>query len=384
MPEPPIDFAAEGWLEGLDERRQAERLELLHWLVAEGFSVDELRWGHEHGVLPFLAAGREIGGPRRYTAEEVAERSGIDVEFLGRLRRAQGLPIPAPGERALSDLDLRVAVELRGWLLSGLDPEQIISATRAIGGNIARAAEAMRGTLFDLVVAPGASEREVAASYAQTTAQLMPLTDDLVRNITRQHLRNVMQAELAGALEMTTGRSPGTQTLTVGFADLVGFTRLGEEVPPEELGRVAEQLVVIVQDLVDEDVRLVKTIGDAVMLTSHDPAALVDFGLRLCADGEERGAEAPQLRVGIDSGPVVSRSGDVFGGTVNVASRVTAVARTGSVLTTAAVRDATQDRFRFSLAGVRRLKGLPRPIPLFRARPLQRQAEADAAGVAAT
>ena len=77
--------------------------------------------------------------------------------------------------------------------------------------------------------------------------------------------------------------------LAVGFADLVGFTRLGEELPPEELGRVAEQLVEIVQELVAPPVRMVKTIGDAVMLTSPDPVPLIDFGLRLCERVAERG-----------------------------------------------------------------------------------------------
>ncbi|MEI2702097.1 MAG: adenylate cyclase regulatory domain-containing protein [Baekduia sp.] len=365
-----LDFSEGGWLDGLDGDRRSQRIELLEWLAQQGFSETEMRWAHDHGVLQFLAADREIGGPRLYTQAQIAELSGIEAPFTARLRRAQGLPAPSsPDEVAFSELDLRVATELHQWLEGGFEPEQVISSTRAIGGNLARAAEAMRAALFDLVVAPGATEREIAAGYAQATAALLPLSDDLIRNLTRQHLRNIMQSEIAGAIEFASGRSTGGQELAVAFADLVGFTRLGEEVAPEALGRVAERLVEIVQDLLTEDVRMVKTIGDAVLLTSHDPAALVDFGLRLCARVAEPDGDAPQLRVGIASGPVVSRSGDVFGGPVNVANRVTAVARTGSVLTTVSVRDAASERFAFSPVGVRRLKGLPRPIPLFRARP---------------
>lgn len=369
MPADPADFERSGFLEGLSDQARAERVELLTWLQDQGFTDDDLSWGHRHGVLAFLAAGREIGGARMYTPEQVAAEAGVDLDFLIRIRRAQGLPTPEPHEVAFSDLDRQVSSGLGEWLEHGFEPEGLVSTTREIGGNIARAAEAMRSALFDLVVAPGATEKELAQTYAETAATLLPLADRLVVGLTRQHLRNIMQTELAGAVELAAGRSSGAVDLAIAFADLVGFTRLGEELPPEELSRVAEQLVEIVQDLVTPPVRMVKTIGDAVMLTSPDPAALIEFGLRLCERVEERGPETPQLRVGIASGPVVARAGDVFGGPVNVASRVTGVARAGSVLTTASVREAAGEQFTWSLAGVRRLKGLPRPLPLFRARP---------------
>ena len=368
MPDDP-DFERDGFLEGLSDQARAERVELLRWLADQGFTPEELAWGHRHGVLAFLAAGREIGGARQYTPEQVAAESGVDLDFLMRVRRAQGLPTPEHDEAAFSELDLQVSGGLAAWITHGFEPDGLISTTREIGSSIARAAEAMRSALFDLIVAPGATERELAETYATTAARLLPLADQLVVGLTRQHLRNIMQTELAGAVELAAGRSTGALDLAVGFADLVGFTRLGEELPPEELGRVAEQLVEIVQELVAPPVRMVKTIGDAVMLTSPDPVPLIDFGLRLCERVAERGPETPQLRVGIASGPVVARAGDVFGGPVNVASRVTGVARAGSVLTTAPVREAAGDEFAWSLAGVRRLKGLPRPLPLFRPRP---------------
>src|SRR5207248_1790057 len=82
------------------------------------------------------------------------------------------------------------------------------------------------------------------------------------------------------------------------FADLVGFTRLGEQVPPEDLSRLAVRLEALTSDVVEAPVRLVKTIGDAVMLASADPEPLLDVGLALldAADGE--GADFPQLRQG--------------------------------------------------------------------------------------
>ena len=81
------------------------------------------------------------------------------------------------------------------------------------------------------------------------------------------------------------------------------------------------------------------------------------------------GADFPQLRAGVTYGPVLSRGGDWFGRPVNLASRLTALARAGSVLATREVRDATADTpVRWSSAGARRVRGLPEPVPLYRAR----------------
>jgi adenylate cyclase len=160
--------------------------------------------------------------------------------------------------------------------------------------------------------------------------------------------------------------------MTIAFADLVGFTRLGEEIPAEDLGRVAERLEVLAGEVVEAPVRLVKTIGDAVMLTAPDPSPLVNCALAL-VDATDRYAaeeELPQVRVGVAHGPAVVRGGDVFGRAVNLASRVTSIARAGSVLATRDVRDAAREDFQWSSAHARRIKGLPEPVPLYRARPL--------------
>jgi adenylate cyclase len=189
-----------------------------------------------------------------------------------------------------------------------------------------------------------------------------------------QHLRNMVQGEVAGQAERATGRLPGARDQTVAFADLVGFTRLGEQIAPEDLGSVAERLFTIARDVVAPPVRLVKTIGDAVMLTAPEPAPLVGAALALVAasDAESAGGDGgfPQVRVGLAHGPTVARGGDVFGRAVNLASRVTTIARAGSVLATREVRDAAREDYRWSSAHARRIKGLPEPVPLYRARPL--------------
>jgi adenylate cyclase len=115
-------------------------------------------------------------------------------------------------------------------------------------------------------------------------------------------------------------------------------------------------------------VRLVKTIGDAVMLVSSEPAPLVGASLALIAAAEAEGEEFPWLRAGLASGPTLPQSGDYYGRSVNLASRITGVARPGSVLVDAATRELTGEAFSYSFAGERRLKGIDARIKLFRVR----------------
>ena len=102
----PIDFAAEGLLDGFDGEARAERLALLEQLTAEGVPMSELRRTTASGTVIFLPADRVIVGPERYTAAEVSERSGVDMEFLVAARRAMGLPIPEPGEPVYTEAEL--------------------------------------------------------------------------------------------------------------------------------------------------------------------------------------------------------------------------------------------------------------------------------------
>jgi adenylate cyclase len=113
-------------------------------------------------------------------------------------------------------------------------------------------------------------------------------------------------------------------------------------------------------------VRLIKTIGDAAMFVSADPGPLVEVALELVEAFEEE--ELPSLRAGIALGTAVIRAGDYYGNSVNLASRVTGVARPGSVLCTREVRDAARERFSWSAAGRHKLKGVAGATPLFRPR----------------
>jgi adenylate cyclase len=367
-----VDFAQEGFFDGLDGDALDERRALLDWLVAEGFSDHELSRAHRRGLLIFLAAEREVGGEPKYTSLEVAEKTGADPELLAKLRRAHGLPLPEADAVELTDVDLASARTSRAFTDIGLTEEQMVSATRVLGRSLATAAEAMRALMLETVLEPGTTELELAQRYAASVHTIMPLVGPMILQMLSQHLRNMVQSEMVGQTERAMGRLPGARDQAVAFADLVGFTRLGEEIAPEDLGSVAERLFSVAREVVEPPVRLVKTIGDAVLLTAGEPEALVRTSLALVAASDAQSADGtfPQVRVGVAYGPTVARGGDVFGRAVNLASRVTTIARAGSVLATREVRDASAADFRWSSAHSRRIKGLPEPVPLFRARSL--------------
>jgi adenylate cyclase len=364
-----IDFEAEGFLEGLEGHAREERLELLRWLAEDqGFGLDQLRRGHEQGLLIYLAAEREVDGEARHSLGQLRERSAEDAELLVALRRAQGLPVPEPDVVALTDGDLESIEIARGYFELGLEPEALLATTRVIGRALGQMAEAMRAVMLQTVLEPGHSERVLAERYAEAVANAMPLTRRMIHNALERHLRNMVRTEAIDAEGLASGKQGRARDVAIGFADLVGFTRMGEEVPPEELGAVADRLVVVANELVTAPVRVVKTIGDAVMLVSPEAYDMVDAGLRIVDAIDEEGAAFPQVHVGVARGDALNHGGDWFGRPVNLASRVTAVARAGSVLATREVRDETREDFNWSSAGARRLKGLPEPVRLYRAR----------------
>jgi adenylate cyclase len=366
----PIDFAAEGLLDGLDGEARAERLGLLEQLVLEGVPMSEIRRTTASGTIIFLPADRVIVGPERYTAAEVAERSGVETEFLVAARRAMGLPIPEPSEPVYTEAELESARRVLIARQAGISDEEILELLRILGRGLSQAAEAMRALPLKLVLEPGMSERELARRYGEAAAQLYPMVDPLVSNVLALHLRHSAQSEVISEMERTGGRLPGSREVAICFADLVGFTRLGEEVAPEELGHLAVRLEALASEVAAPPVRLVKTIGDAAMLASSDPEPLLQAALALVDAADAEGEDFPQLRAGAALGLALPRAGDWFGRPVNLASRITGIARPGSVLVERGVRDSAGDAYAWSFAGERRLRGIRGSVPLFRARRL--------------
>jgi adenylate cyclase len=365
-----IDFAAEGLLDGLAGVQRGERLALLRYLAADGVPLAELHRTTASGTLMFLPAERVIGGRARYSAREIAGQTGTELDFLIAVRRAMGLPIPGPDEAVYTEGDLESVRMTKIFREAGVSEEEILDLMRTLGRGLGQAAESIRSLALRLVLEPGVSEHDLAQRYAYTASQLSPMLGPLVTNLLTLHLREMAQSEALSAAERSGGQLAGSREIAVCFADLVGFTRLGELLPPDELAGRAVRLEALTTEVIDAPVRLVKTIGDAVMLTSLEPQPLLDAGLDLLEAADAEGEDFPQLRAGVAIGAALSRAGDWFGRPVNLASRITQIARPGSLLAEREVRESAREAYRWSYAGERRLRGIREPVPLFRARRL--------------
>jgi adenylate cyclase len=213
---------------------------------------------------------------------------------------------------------------------------------------------------------PGATEIEVAGAIEALALRAAPSFGPMMEALLRLELRRSFETEAVNAAERAAGILPGARRMTVCFADLTGFTRLGEALPPEDLERVANRLAELAHDLSRAPVRFVKSIGDAVMLVCSDALPLVVAVLDLVAAAAAD--DLPRLRVGVATGSAVTRAGDWFGSPVNVASRVTAAAQPGSVFIAESTKDAigSAGDLSWSWIGPRHLKGVSGEVKLFR------------------
>jgi adenylate cyclase len=363
-----IDIEQSGLLDGLEGDARTERAELIAWLLARGFTVEQIRGAFAPMLLP---ARRVMGDDGTYvSAREIAEGNGLDLDLLQRVQRAVGLPrVDDPDAPILMRADGEAAARIREFIDAGLDAGETVAALRVLADGLARAAESMRWTALAAVSQPGATELEIAKRSEAMVNRIAPLLGPMIQDMLFLQLRHSMETEAVNASERAAGSAlPGARQVTIAFADMVGFTRLGEAVPPEDLERLSRALTDLARDIADPPVRLIKTIGDAVMLVSPEPVPLLDALLDLTAAADKE--DLPHLRVGVASGWAVSRAGDWFGSPVNVASRVTSVARPGSVLAAESTRELIGDaeEFSWSFAGARHLKGVMGETNLFRAR----------------
>ena len=364
-----VDSDIDELLGDLEGNARAERAELIEWLLEQGITADEIRGA----VAPMLLATRRLMGDDGscVSAREISRSAGIELDLLQRVQRAIGLArVDDPDAAVHLRADGAAAAHAQRFLDLGVDPEQMLQVVRILAEGLSHAAEVMRYTALATILRPGASELELAKASQALTSQVAPLLGPMIEDMLLMQLRHMMETEAVNAGERAAGAPlPGARHISVAFADLVGFTRLGEEVPPEELGQLANRLADLARDTAVPPVRFIKTIGDAVMFVCTDPAPLLDAVLKLVeiTDGDN---DFPRLRAGIASGSAVSRAGDWFGSPVNLASRVTAVARPGTVLAAESARDKLGDDagFSWSFAGARHLKGIKGEVRLFRAR----------------
>ena len=364
-----IDFEAEGLLEGTEGKARNDRRRLLEELSESGVPIEELRRAVDEDRVALLPVERVLSGDgTRYTREEVAERSGVEAEFLMEQWRALGMPEPAEGERIFTERDVEAARRVQALRELEIPDDEMLQVSRVIGINMSQLAAASRGLGARVFSNPGDTELEVGQRFATVVEGLGPLLTPVMEYVLQLHMREQIRHDAFGDREIAEGIDSGVE-VAVAFADLVGFTKLGERLDPAELGELTDRLGELAGDVARGPVRLVKLIGDAAMLSSNDPAELLAAALRLVAASEEEGEGFPLLRAGVAFGRAVSRGGDFYGRPVNLASRITGVARPGSVLCDEAMEASISDgEVRWSFAGARKLKGIQGEVKLFRAR----------------
>src|SRR6201996_8213576 len=365
-----IDYAAEGLLDDLEGDARESRLALLEQLSGEGVTLPELRDAAVAGHLTLLPVERAIAGDGpRYSAREVAEISGLDLDLLRRFRAALGVPYADPDEKIGTDTDLRAAQQAKAFLDLGLPPEGVLQSARTIGLGMSRAAEAIRALVIRNLIGPDDSELDVANRLAMVAQGLLPMVSEQLSYAFQVNLLEQVKRDVIGAADLAAGEIGGAVERSICFADLVEFTSLGEQIAPEELGRVVERFEELATEVTTAPVRLVKTIGDAVLTVSAEARPLVEQALDLVAAAAAEGDQFPLLRAGIATGPTPPQGGDYYGRSVTRASRVTGIARPGSVVIDVATRGKLGDEgFEYSFAGERRLKGIDSRVKLFRVR----------------
>lgn len=270
-----------------------------------------------------------LGGPRRYTRDEVAGAVGVSPEWGRRIWRALGFADVDDDARVFTDADIAALRAFERLIASGkIKPDEEVSHVRAIGQTMSRLADwQVREMMARAGEAAGSDEMARVALAAEMTDELLPVVQQLQIFTWRRHL-----AAAAGRLLSDPADQMSTATVCVGFADIVGYTSTVRHTDINELARLLESFEEnAAETVVNHGGRVVKSLGDEVLFVADSPRAAAGIGVRLSGWGRVTPG-LPQLRVGMALGRVLTRLGDVYGPAVNVASRLTSLARPGTVL----------------------------------------------------
>lgn len=300
-----------------------------------------------------------LGSEPELTNEQVAELADVPLDVTRALWRAMGFA-DAGSAAAFSTADVEALKALMSLVEAGyISYEESIEMVRAIGQHTARLAE-WQGN----IIARSLLERGVMSQQGVLeSTDIGPLLRDseayqpvlealMVYSWRRQMAHNAMRA----AAVADAGPDARTDAMTVGFADLAGFTRLSRQIPEEDLSILVKQFESVSADVVAaHGSRLIKTLGDEVLFVHESPRNVAKIALEL-HEAHRESEDVPRMRIGLGTGSVLLRMGDVFGTTVNRASRLTAMAKPGSTFVDAATFEALVEDRHFAFKAVR-----PRP-----------------------
>ncbi|CAN5702239.1 adenylate/guanylate cyclase domain-containing protein [soil metagenome] len=278
-------------------------------------------------------AGAILGENPSLTSEEVAEAAGVTLEEARRLWRALGFP-NAGDEAAFTDGDRAALSTMVGAVDRGaIDFDTAVRLTRAVGQTMARLADWEVATLSARVEQLEAGD-EATGSRVGSALRLVqevgvPFEQLLLYSWRRHLAAAVARVEALGANDSDLH----TTQVTVGFADLVRFPALSNELDEDRIGDLVEIFESRCADVVAaQRGRVIKTLGDSVLFVSEDPTRAMDIALGI-VDVIGHDSRLPDVRIGLATGSVIMQLGDVFGPPVNMAARLTGVARRNRVIT---------------------------------------------------
>ncbi|MGQ0616073.1 MAG: adenylate/guanylate cyclase domain-containing protein [Acidimicrobiia bacterium] len=328
-----------------------------------GAPADEIDRAEADGSLGLLAVDLLVFPyPGRYTQDELLQLSGVSTD-APRFWRALGFPDPDPDDRVFTDADVELVRHVDRLLeLRLVHIDVALQMTRVIGSAMARIASAQVDALTDELGPhafgpPADGTVEMAEPALLRAGMLLPTMPKVLEYAWRRHLLAAARRRL-----VPQAGPAGDVGLVVGFADMVGFTAISQELDERQLAAVVGQFEQTAYDVVGgAGGRVIKTIGDSVMFAAAGPAAGVRTALAL-AEAYHADDATPDVRVGLAHGWVVQREGDLFGPTVNLASRLMSVAQPGTVVVPADLRKALAgaDDLDFREISARNLKHIGR------------------------
>jgi adenylate cyclase len=335
-----------------------------------GHSLEQIRHATEEGRLAFGYVQELFpSGDTDYTRAQAAHETGLEPALIERIVTTLG--VSADQSDSLTEDDLQLLRYVAAVLSAGLPLVAMLQLVRVYGQAMAQVADA-EVRLFHLYVheplmRSGSTGVEMADQMLGLSRELLPLSSPVMDQVHHRYLQHFIEQDVVGHMEADQDGQEldlGRMRVAIAFADLAGYTRLTEEVGELEAVDAVERFIESVEVTLPDEARVIKTIGDEVMVVGSDPAALTDWAVGF----QRLHTERPEPRIGIHCGDALYRDGDYYGRDVNIASRVAARAAGGEVLVTRPVVDQAGSHLEFERIAEITLKGFSESTEIFVAR----------------
>jgi adenylate cyclase len=356
-------------------RAAVGKARLVKRILERGYTLEQVREATEQGRLISGQIVELFGvGDETYSRVQVAKELGLDPSVVDRVTAMLGVG----AEDELGEPDRDLLRYIAKALDVGLPLDAMLQLTRVYVRAISQVADAEVRLVHLYVHEPlmrsGASAEALGQELLTLTEELMPLAGPLLEQLHWRMLSHFIEQDVVGHMETEVAQDAddvGLMLVAIAFADLAGYTQLTEREGDLHALDVVNRFLHEVDTTLPDHARVIKTIGDEVMIVGPDPEALTGWAVALRA----RLADEPRPRIAVHYGYARYRDGDYYGREVNLAARVSAESGAGEVLVTRAVVEASGSQLRFEPIADVQLRGFTDSTEIFRA-----SAEAEAGG----